>query len=161
MGRGARLSGGSVNVLGRFAHNSPDEVLGALVRINLKMNFYNSTFKVRLNAKRLKGRKRLDVPGVRLRAGRRMNEWSKVRRKLSLDFASKGITSCELGYEGCWREKALGWAHGRKRRHLQGDELTALVILACNPCHDKIERLPEAKMCGIVTDVIANRRRAA
>lgn len=127
--------------------------------IDVPRRRWNSTFAAK--PPKAKGRRRLDVPGPRLRAGRRMNEWSNVRRKLSTDFASRGITSCELGYEGCWREKALGWAHGRKRRHLEGDELTSLVILACNPCHDKIERLLEAEMCVIVKDVIANRRRAA
>lgn len=89
--------------------------------------------------------------------GRRTKTWLKIRRQLSMTFAERGITSCELHYEGCWRERALGWAHGRKRRNLKGDELATLVILACNPCHDKIEYLEPSEMLRIVQEVIEKR----
>jgi len=86
--------------------------------------------------------------------GKRTKEWDTVRRRLSTEFKAKGITSCELKYPGCWGDSALGFAHGRKRRHLEGDELRSLVILACNPCHDKIEYLEPAEMLEIVQNVI-------
>src|SRR4051794_21867306 len=54
------------------------------------------------------------------RVGKKARAWAITRRELSTEFAAQGITSCELGYEGCWRENALGFAHGRKRRHLKG-----------------------------------------
>lgn len=90
--------------------------------------------------------------------GRRGKDWLKTRRQLSVEYAAQGITSCELRYEGCWGDKALGYAHGRKRRHLKGDELKTLTILACNPCHDRIEYLPPEEMLRIVQGTIANRR---
>ena len=86
-----------------------------------------------------------------------MNDWLKVRRELSTEFKAAGITSCELKYEGCWGEKALGWAHGRKRRHLKDGELKSLVVLSCNPCHDRIEYLKPEEMLAIVESIIAQR----
>lgn len=89
--------------------------------------------------------------------GRKANNWIKTRRQLSAEFAEKGIVSCELKYQGCWGEGALGFAHGRKRRHLKGDELKTLTILCCIPCHDKIEYLGPEKMLAIVQETIAKR----
>lgn len=82
-----------------------------------------------------------------------------VRRRLSAEFAERGVTSCELRYEGCKGQVMLGFAHGRKRRHLKGDELKTLVILACNPCHDKIEYLGPERMLAIVQGVIVEREK--
>lgn len=93
--------------------------------------------------------------------GRKTQDWIKVRRELSIEFAAAGITSCELKYEGCWGEKALGWAHGRKRRNLRDGELKSLVALVCNPCHGRIEYLPPEEMLAIVQDVIARREEVA
>jgi hypothetical protein len=107
-------------------------------------------------------RDRQDIRGSRsLRVGKKGRDWIAVRRRLSAEFAARGIVSCELGYESCWGQTALGWAHGRKRRHLKDNELETLVILSCNPCHDKIEYLPPAEMLAIVQDVISNRRKVA
>lgn len=89
--------------------------------------------------------------------GRRTKDWMKVRRELSAEFAAAGITSCELRLDGCWGDRALGWAHGRKRRHLKGDELKTLTALACNPCHARIEYLPAPEMLAIVQSVIERR----
>jgi hypothetical protein len=89
--------------------------------------------------------------------GRKSLDWMKVRRRLSAEFLARGIISCELKYEGCWGKGALSWAHGKKRRHLQGDELATLLILSCTPCHQILERLPESEMCAIVENVIAAR----
>ncbi len=92
------------------------------------------------------------------RRGKKTREWESVRRRLAVKFTEMGITTCELGYEGCRRNDYLSWAHGRKRRHLVGDELESLVILACQPCHQQIERLFEEDMCSIVMDVIEARK---
>ena len=97
----------------------------------------------------------------RLKPGRKIKAWTAERRKLKVKYAQMGITSCELGYQGCKRDDWLSFAHGRKRRKLEGDELSTLTILACVPCHDKIEFLPADEMLTIVQGVIANRRRAA
>lgn len=93
----------------------------------------------------------------KLKAGPRTKEWDRVRAILKVEFEAMGITSCELNYSGCKRDDWLSFAHGLKRRHLQGDQLKTLTILSCTPCHDVIERLPEAEMCAIVESVIENR----
>lgn len=126
------------------------------------MNAWNSTLKTsnkpmkRGTIKR--GTKRLHSVRPMKKIGKRGKRWIAVRRRLSIEYAAKGITSCELHYEGCFGEGALGFAHGRKRRHLKGDELETLTILACNPCHDKIEFLPAEEMLRIVQEVITSRR---
>lgn len=97
----------------------------------------------------------------RLSGGKRTKEWEQVRAILKIEYEAMGIVSCELNYEGCKRDAWLSFAHGLKRRHLQGDQLKTLTILACTPCHDVIERLPEAEMCAIVEQVIRERRLAA
>jgi len=85
------------------------------------------------------------------------NEWDKVRAELKIKFAWARITQCELNYPNCWKDQALGFAHAKKRRHLLPGELE-VVILACNPCHDIIEKLPESEMAEIVYQVIKSRK---
>ncbi len=92
-----------------------------------------------------------------LKAGKKTKRWQAVRAKLKVQFAAKGITSCELGYEGCKRDDWLSFAHGRKRTRLQGNELESLTILACTPCHDVIERMSPEAMLAIVRSVISER----
>jgi len=92
-----------------------------------------------------------------MKAGRRTKEWNKVRAKLKIEFQAMGITHCELGYPGCRRDDWLSFAHGLKRRHLTGDQLKTLTILACTVCHDRLERMQEAAMCAVVESVISER----
>lgn len=68
-----------------------------------------------------------------------------------------GITECELRLEGCWRNNALSFAHLDKRKNLQGEELEE-VVLACVPCHQKVEYLGKGKMREILTKVINDRQ---
>lgn len=91
------------------------------------------------------------------KVGHKTRVWKNTRDRLKKKFAAMGITQCELNYDGCAFNNFLGFAHGRKRRHLEGDELETLVILACNNCHDQIERLPAEAMLTIVEKVIADR----
>lgn len=91
------------------------------------------------------------------RLGKKGKQWEKVRRDLVPRFKRAGITTCELGYSCCWRDQALGFAHAKKRRNLGPGELS-LVILACNPCHDQIECLPEEEMGKIVRAIIEARQ---
>jgi hypothetical protein len=83
-------------------------------------------------------------------------EWKKIRRKLKLEFLRRGITECELKYEGCWKDNALSFAHLDKRQHLKGDELKE-VVLACTPCHQKVEYIGREKMREVLTKVINSR----
>lgn len=95
----------------------------------------------------------------RLRAGKKTREWNRERAKIKKVLLMAGIIYCELQFEGCWRDNALGLAHPRKRRHLKEGELS-VAILACAPCHSVIERMPESEMCEIVYRVIAERKAA-
>src|SRR5688500_12937633 len=94
---------------------------------------------------------------ISLWVGKKTRQWMTVRARLKRRFDAAGITSCELGYPGCWNDEALGFAHGRKRRHLKDNEIETLVVLACNPCHDRIETLPAPEMLRIVQAAIAVR----
>lgn len=90
-------------------------------------------------------------PGKQTKANRASNA------RLKIKFAGMGITRCELNYPGCTRDDFLSWAHGRKRRKLQGDELDTLVCLACINCHEIAERKSPEEMLAIVQGVIADR----
>lgn len=131
------------------------------------MNYFNSTFKVKPGAKSMKRGGKLKRSAMKLsqrpikKAGKKSKQWIVVRRRLKIEFEAIGITSCELRYEGCAGDTMLGFAHGRKRRHLKGDELEMLTILACNNCHDKIEYLGPERMLEIVERTIQQRRKAA
>lgn len=122
---------------------------------------FNSTIERRTPLKAKKAMKRSQKPMKRKRiclwVGKKTREWMTVRARLKRKFVAAGITSCELGYPGCWKDEGLGFAHGRKRRHLKGDEIETLTILACNPCHDRIETLSAPAMLAIVKSVIAER----
>lgn len=90
------------------------------------------------------------------RAGRKTKQWEKERAKLKVRFLVMGITRCELRLRGCWGDNSLGFAHARKRRNLKPHELGECV-LACGPCHDQIEALPESEMAATVRGIIAKR----
>lgn len=81
----------------------------------------------------------------------------KANARLKRKFEALGITRCELNYIDCTRNDFLTWAHGKKRRKLEGDELETCVILACQNCHQRIERMTPEGMLGIVQSVIAER----
>jgi hypothetical protein len=98
-----------------------------------------------------------------LKRGKRMNTlgkkgkaWAKVRREIKPEHERIGNVTCELRLVGCWINNALTWAHPKKRRHTTHKELP-VVILACAPCHDKIEVLGEPKMRRIVNRIIRER----
>lgn len=93
-----------------------------------------------------------------LGAGKKTRAWADARRLLKRQFLDAGITTCELRFGGCWRDSALGFAHCRKRRHLKEGELYH-VILACNPCHDRLEVMGAEEMHIRVHRVIDTRRR--
>lgn len=93
----------------------------------------------------------------KLKPGKKTKAWSNERIDLKEVFAAMGITSCELGRPGCWRDNALGFAHSLKRRNAITPALMREVCLACNPCHDVIEALPEADMAQIVRAIRAAR----
>ena len=76
-------------------------------------------------------------------------EWEIARKKLKVEYQERGIITCELRFNGCWRNNALSFAH----RHLRiwyynkpgllgsFDE----TILACIPCHKILDEDEELK----------------
>lgn len=88
--------------------------------------------------------------------GKKTDEWAQARKELKKVFEEKGVTTCELNYSKCWRKSALGFAHIAKRRELGIDEMKS-VVLACNPCHEIIERKPHEEMRKIISDIITAR----
>lgn len=99
-----------------------------------------------------------------LRPGKKTHTWNAHRAQLKRIFQERGITCCEFGYGGCWRTRALSFAHAVKRRCLRADaeigtpEHILTVALACTPCHSFLdERLSRDKMRSVVMDAIARR----
>jgi hypothetical protein len=94
---------------------------------------------------------------VMLKAGKKTKANRASNARLKVKFQKMGITHCELNYEGCTPDNFLTWAHGKKRRKLQGDELDTLVVLACQNCHSNIERMAPEGMLAIVQSVVSER----
>lgn len=102
----------------------------------------NSTFKTRTPLRR---------------AGKKGNAWKTTRRQLKKESAAMGITRCELNYPNCTGDDQLGFAHGRKRTRLKGNELHDLCCLICNNCHSRIEFSGPEAMLAVVESVISER----
>jgi hypothetical protein len=90
------------------------------------------------------------------RLGKKGRAWESARAILKRKFYRRGIVTCELRYEGCYRWQFLGFAHAAKRRKLRPEDL-GTAILACSNCHDKIERMPPEEMRRIVFETIERR----
>lgn len=88
---------------------------------------------------------------------RRHALWPRLRAKLKKRFEAANVVTCELRLTGCWFNNALSFAHSRKRRHISTTQLLEEVILACTPCHQRIEILGEERMHEIVIEVIEKR----
>lgn len=84
-------------------------------------------------------------------------EWDRARAKLKKQFEAAGITRCEFGYNGCWRDNGLSFAHIDKRRYLRPNELY-IVALACIVCHNELERMPRRVMRETIMAVITKRK---
>jgi hypothetical protein len=100
--------------------------------------------------KREKKKKRLK------QRGEKTDMWEKTRADLVVRFEAAGITSCELRYEGCFKNNFLSFAHSKKRRYIVSQEELEEVCLSCTHCHQKIEFRPD--MYETVRRVIASRR---
>lgn len=86
------------------------------------------------------------------RLGKKGREWNNARRKLKKEYYAKNITTCELMLEGCTATNYLSFAHRYKRRDPRCEHTFEQTILACIPCHNKIEYDKELteKMFGIL-----------
>lgn len=74
-----------------------------------------------------------------VKLGRKTREWIKASDELEEIYLEKGIVYCELKLEGCWGMTALHFAHRYKRNDPRCEHTFKGTLLACNPCHDKIE----------------------
>ena len=83
--------------------------------------------------------------------------WLKVRKEIIADFERRGITSCELRWDGCWVNNGLTLAHRMKRRKIQDEKELSTVANLCIICHNKVEILPYEEMFQIITEIINNR----
>ncbi len=88
--------------------------------------------------------------------GKKTLEWDKEKKQLIEEFEKLEITKCEIGFDGCWKTTALGFAHLAKRRKLSIEDLGA-VVLACNFCHDQVELLNAVRMRNILEAIIRER----
>lgn len=86
-------------------------------------------------------------------------EWDNARRRLKDRFYRAGITTCELRLEGCWYDNALSFCHRMKRRKIADIAELECVILACVPCHEKVEYTSPENLFQVVTEVIKKRCR--
>lgn len=90
------------------------------------------------------------------RVGKRTAAWDSLRARMKPEFERAGIVGCECRYQGCAGLTMLSFAHSKKRRNVVGAELEECA-LACIPCHDVLELLPEEQMSARVRTIIAAR----
>ncbi|HLL74858.1 MAG TPA: hypothetical protein VK421_06300 [Pyrinomonadaceae bacterium] len=88
------------------------------------------------------------------KVGKRTRLWQRVRRGLKAAFAAMGITRCEV----CGTDENLGFAHAKKRRHLESEADWREVALLCNRDHDALELLGEEKMMSAIRAIIQRRQ---
>jgi hypothetical protein len=77
----------------------------------------------------------------------KLGKWGKINKnansRLKALFRSRGVTTCELRFAGCMHDNFLSFAHRHKRldyrRYPKMLSDYNQVILACAPCHRKIE----------------------
>ena len=78
---------------------------------------------------------------------------AKNNRELKQIFIKLGVDWCEL----CGTRFGLTWAHSRKRRFIENDEMMKEVALLCLKCHTQAEMLPDYEMFSLITKIIAER----
>ena len=80
-----------------------------------------------------------------------------AKKYLKNKFLEMGVTSCELHWpHHCWHTEGLSWAHSKKRRFIQGDEIYEVALL-CPIAHDLAENLPHKEMYKLICEIIQRR----
>lgn len=69
----------------------------------------------------------------------KQQEWNNARRVLKKEYEKRGIMTCELRFSGCYYNNFLSFAHRYKRNDPRCEHTFNGTILACIPCHEKIE----------------------
>ncbi len=67
-------------------------------------------------------------------------EWRKAREQLKVEYEEKGIVRCEVGLVGCTKDNYLSFAHHYKRNDPRCEHTFKGTILACIPCHQRLEK---------------------
>jgi hypothetical protein len=79
-------------------------------------------------------------------------------RELKTWFATLGIESCEVRFEGCMRTFGGALAHSLKRRFINTREQYFEVCYACQFCHDILDnKMSHADMETKVKEIIEKR----
>lgn len=92
-----------------------------------------------------------------MKRGKKTRAWENARRRIKAHFENLGVTFCELRYDGCKLNSFLGFAHSKRRRLIVTKEELFEVCLACQNCHEILDRKPHAETERIVKQVIQNR----
>lgn len=75
--------------------------------------------------------------------------WQRERKKIIQIFLEKGITGCEIRLNGCKGQLFCGIAHRKQRSeyYKNPEELSDFneCLLACQPCHEKIDHNKKLK----------------
>lgn len=95
-----------------------------------------------------------------MKQGKRGRAWSNARRKIKTDFERNGVTTCELRFEGCLINNFLGFAHSRRRRFITDEQGLFEVCLACQKCHETLDRMSHEETYQTVINIIENRETA-
>jgi hypothetical protein len=74
-----------------------------------------------------------------MKIGKKGKDWIEAKKKLKIIYAAFGITSCEVGLDGCWKNNHLTYAHRYKRSNPKTQHTFSQTLLCCLPCHMKIE----------------------
>lgn len=85
---------------------------------------------------------------------KRLNNWTKTRAKIKLDFEKKGITYCEM----CGARNFLSFAHSKKRSDIKTQKDMEQVVLLCQKCHHSIEYIGHQEMYDAIIEIINNRK---
>lgn len=95
------------------------------------------------------------------RVGKRGSEWESARRVLKSECLKRGIITCRLRLSRhCTPDNNLGFAHAVKRRKLSklaevgAPHHIGTAVLACNTCHDLLERMSPEMMLETVMRAI-------
>ena len=87
------------------------------------------------------------------RRGPKVMAWETARAWLKVEFEKRGLTECEIGFPGCWRNDTLSFAHSRKRDDPEFDIYE--VAVACTAvCHPILEAMSHQAMYNWVMTVI-------
>lgn len=92
-----------------------------------------------------------------MKRGKKTRAWDKTRATLKKEFMRLGVTACELRYEGCKINSFLGFAHSKRRRFINDEETLREVCLACQNCHQILDRMSHADTEAKVKEIIESR----